>query len=188
MTAQAPFPERASDSDRDHAIAELRERSAAGELSHDTFVRRMDIALRARSRPELAALFCDLSPGRLTRRLTDAVARASALSARLTAAWRTPRLPRFTLPVALPGDPLDRAMSPRFTIGREPGCDLVIPDLTVSRRHADLTRVGDHWLLCDLGSMNGTRRNGWRISSPVPVQVGDQLTFGRITFLVGVGD
>ena len=79
MTAQARLPERASDSDHDHAIAELRERSAAGELSHDTFVRRMDIALRARSRAELAALFCDLSPGRLTRRLTDAVARASAL-------------------------------------------------------------------------------------------------------------
>jgi len=185
MTVQAPFPERASDSDRDRAIAGLRERSAAGELSHDTFVRRMDIALRARSRPELAALFCDLSPGRLTRRLTDAVARASAVSARLTAAWRTQWLPRFTLPVTLPGDPLDLAMPPRFTIGREPGCDLVIPDLTVSRRHADLTRVGDRWLLCDLGSMNGTRQNGWRISSPVPVQVGDQLTFGQITFLVG---
>ena len=181
MTVQAPFPERASDSDRDRAIAELRERSAAGELSHDTFVRRMDVALRARSRSELAALFCDLSPGPLTRRLTDAVARMSAFSDRLTAAWRLPRLPRLTLP----SDPPDSAVPPGFTIGRGPGCDLVIPDLTVSRLHAKLTRMGGRWLLWDLGSMNGTRRNGWRISSPVPVQVGDQLTFGLVTFIVG---
>jgi FHA domain/Domain of unknown function (DUF1707) len=180
MTVPAPFPERASDSDRDWAIAELRERSAAGELSHDTFVRRMDAALRARSRAELAALFCDLSPGRLSRRLCDAVARASAISQRLTAAWRLPRLPLLTLP----GDPPDGGAPSGFTIGREPGCDLVIGDLTVSRLHARLTGTGGHWLLCDLGSMNGTRRNGWRVSSPVPVQVGDQVTFGRVTFIV----
>ncbi len=141
----------------------------------------MDVALRARSRPELAALFFDLPPGRLTKRLTDAVARVSGLSARLTAAWRAPRLPRFTLP----GDPRDTDVPPRFTIGREPWCDLVIPDLTVSRRHADLMRADGRWLLCDLGSTNGTRRNGWRVSSPVPVQAGDQLTFGQVTFIVG---
>jgi hypothetical protein len=181
MTAQAPFPERASDDDRDRAIAELRERSVAGELSHDTFVRRMDIALRARSRPELAALFSDLPPGKLARRLSDAAARVSGLSARVAAAWRAPRLPRFTLP----GDPHDGSMPAKFTIGREPWCDLVIPDLTVSRRHADLTRADGRWLLCDLGSTNGTRRNGWRISSPVPVQEGDRLTFGLVTFIVG---
>jgi FHA domain/DUF1707 SHOCT-like domain len=181
MTAQAPFPERASDDDRERAIAELRERSVAGELSHDTFVRRLDAALRARSRPELAALFFDLPPGRLTRRLTEAVARASGLSARLAAAWRVPRLPQL----ALPGDPHDEAGPARFTIGREPRCDLVIADLSVSRRHADLLRADGQWLLRDLGSTNGTRRNGWRISSPVPVQAGDQLTFGQVTFIVG---
>lgn len=117
----------------------------------------------------------------LTRRLTDAVARVSALSARLTTAWQVPRLPRFTLP----GDPRNGDVPSRFTIGREPRCDLVIPDLSVSRWHADLTRVGGHWLLCDLGSMNGTRRNGWRVNSPVPVKEGDQLSFGRVTFIVG---
>ena len=141
----------------------------------------MDVALRARSRPELAALFADLPPGRLARRLTDVVARMSGLSARLAAAWRAPRLPRLTLP----GDPRDSGVPSRFTIGREPWCDLVIPDLTVSRRHADLMRADGRWLLRDLGSTNGTRRNGWRISSPVPVQAGDQLTFGLVTFVVG---
>jgi FHA domain/DUF1707 SHOCT-like domain len=180
-----PLPERASDDDRERAIAELRERSVAGEISHDTFVRRVDVALRARSRKELAGLLSDLPPGRLGRRLIDAVEHLSVLSARLETAWRTPRLPKLTLPrFTLPRDPPAAGTSPVFTIGRQPGCDLVIPDLTVSRLHADLTHLGDQWLLSDRGSMNGTRCNGWRITSPVPVHAGDALTFGTVTFIV----
>jgi len=183
-----PPPERASDDDRERAIAELRERTAAGEISHDTFVRRVEVALSARSRPELAGLLADLPPGRLGRRLVDSIEHLSAFSARLAAAWRTPRqclsetklLPRFSLPRDSPA----AGPSPVFTIGREPGCDLVIPDLTVSRLHADLTRLGDQWMLSDRGSMNGTRCNGWRITSPVPVRTGDRLTFGTVTFIV----
>ena len=198
VSGPVPLPERASDGDRDRAIAELRERSAAGEISHDTFVRRMDVALRARSRPELAGLLADLPPGRLGRRLVDAVERVSAFSARLAYAWRMPRLPRLTLPrPVVPRDPsaiawgtggpfprTDADASPVFTVGREPDCDLVIPDVTVSRRHANLTLHDGRWLLSDLGSMNGTRCNGWRISSPVPVRAGDRLTFGTVSFIV----
>jgi FHA domain/DUF1707 SHOCT-like domain len=185
MRTSAPLPERASDEDRERAIAALRERSVAGEISHDTFVRRVEVALRARSRPELAGLLADLPPGRLGRRFVDAVEQLSAFTARLGAAWRKPRRSHLTLPsFALPADPSGATESDRFTIGREPGCDLVISDITVSRRHADLTRLGDYWLLSDLGSLNGTRCNGWRITSPVPVRAGDSLTFGRVTFIV----
>ncbi|MGE5291672.1 MAG: FHA domain-containing protein [Micromonosporaceae bacterium] len=185
VSGPVPLPERASDDDRDRAIAELRERSAAGEISHDTFVHRMEIALRARSRPELAGLLADLPPGRFGRRLVDAVERFSTFSARLGQAWRMPRLPRLTLPrPTLPPDRSADGASPVFTIGREPDCDLVIPDLTVSRRHAHLTLQGGHWLLADLGSMNGTRCNGWRINSPVRVHSGDKLTFGSVSFIV----
>lgn len=185
VSGPLPQPERASDDDRDRAIAELRERSVAGEISHDTFVHRMDVALRARSRPELAGLLADLPPRRFGRRLVDAVERFSTFSARLAAAWRMPRLPQLTLPrLTLPPDRSADGVSPVFTIGREPGCDLVIPDLTVSRRHAHLTREGDHWVLADLGSMNGTRCNGWRVSSPVRVNAGDEVTFGSVSFVV----
>lgn len=93
-----PSPEvRACDADRDRVVAELRERFADGSLAQESFVFRVDAALRA-------------------------------------------------------------------------------------RRHGDLAEV-----LADCpvpGSTNGTRLNGWRITDPVPVQAGDQVTFGAMTLVV----
>jgi pSer/pThr/pTyr-binding forkhead associated (FHA) protein len=74
-----------------------------------------------------------------------------------------------------------------FTIGRDGGCDLVLADVTVSRRHARLERNGAGWLLQDLGSTNGTRLNGWLVSSPVPVRAGDQVSFGAASFMLADG-
>src|SRR5438552_6436259 len=45
-------------------------------------------------------------------------------------------------------------------IGRMEGCDIILPDAGVSRRHAEIRRVGDEWALMDLGSANGTELNG----------------------------
>src|SRR5690606_17544142 len=53
-------PFRASDGERDRAIDELRDRAVEGRLSHDTFVVRVDQALRARSQQELEELVADL--------------------------------------------------------------------------------------------------------------------------------
>ena len=58
----------------------------------------------------------------------------------------------------------------RFTIGREPACDMTLLDRTVSRWHACLKREDDGWLLTDLGSTNGTRLNGWRVNTQSPVR------------------
>jgi hypothetical protein len=57
---------RASDEERDQAIGELREHFAAGRLSHDTFMGRMNTALDARHQADLPPLFADL-PGRRPR-------------------------------------------------------------------------------------------------------------------------
>ena len=51
---------RASDAERDEAIGELRHRFAEGRLSQDTFLYRMDVALRAKDQAELSDLFVDL--------------------------------------------------------------------------------------------------------------------------------
>jgi hypothetical protein len=72
----------------------------------------------------------------------------------------------------------------RFTIGREPTCDMTVPDKTVSRWHASLNRDGEGWLLADLGSTNGTRLNGWRVHEPTAVVPGDLISLGAATFVV----
>jgi hypothetical protein len=57
---------RASDEERDQAVGELREHFAAGRLSHDTFMGRMNTAMDARHQADLPPLFADL-PGRRPR-------------------------------------------------------------------------------------------------------------------------
>lgn len=46
------------------------------------------------------------------------------------------------------------------TIGRQEGCDIVLQDLSVSRRHACIEWRGDRFIIRDLGSTNGTYVNG----------------------------
>ena len=50
-----------------------------------------------------------------------------------------------------------------FTIGRAPGNDLVVPSLSISRRHARLMRTASGFELVDLGSTNGIHVNGRRV-------------------------
>jgi hypothetical protein len=68
-TPTTPESLRVSDADRDHAVDELRSEFVDGRLSHETFVYRMQTALDARNRGQLAGLFTDLPPRR-TRLLT----------------------------------------------------------------------------------------------------------------------
>ena len=183
---------RASDAERDQAIGELRERFAEGRLSQDSFVYRMDAALRARERRELAGLLADMPASRRTAdALTGAVASAiSETAARCQAAARQAarRWQAASRPAARrPELPFPAGRERLFTIGRDGGCDLVLADVTVSRRHARLERDGAGWLLQDLGSTNGTRLNGWLVSSPVPVRAGDQVSFGAASFMLADG-
>ena len=59
-TPTTPDDLRASDAERDHAVSELRDEFAEGRLSHETFMYRMQSALDARHRGQLAGLFTDL--------------------------------------------------------------------------------------------------------------------------------
>jgi hypothetical protein len=209
---------RASDAERDEAIVELRDRFAEGRLSQETFLYRMDAALRAKDRAELSDLFADLpddgqgwygarlsARDRLARRWHAAADRLSV--GRRRQYW--PPLPAATPRNAVsvgpsgsagPGYPgagyavdaqpepqslcLPRQADRRFTIGRAPSCDFTVPDLSVSRSHARLHKEDDSWLLSDLGSTNGTRLNGWRVTSAVPVQPGDKVSFGSATYII----
>jgi hypothetical protein len=168
--------ERLSDADRERAIEQLREHAVQGRLSHETFLRRMELVLTAQGRDELDVLTADLpSEGRFTRLLTRTVTSVATLKVRLGNAWRTPQLPALPLP--------RDAFGP-VKIGRLPGCDLKLGHDSVSRVHAELRREGDTWLLRDLGSTNGTQVNGWRVVGAVPVRAGDRVTFGTISFRI----
>ncbi len=191
---------RASDAERDQAVGELRDQFAQGRLSQETFLYRMDVALAAKDRSDLAGLFTDLPPPRTApRSLRD---RLVAL-ARKAAGRRAPRSPAFTTaagvrtalgemvlpsPAAeLPPLRLPPLQDRRFTIGRALACDFTLADLSVSRWHARLHHEDEQWLLSDLGSTNGTRLNGWRVTTSVPVRPGDQVTFGTLTFVITDG-
>jgi pSer/pThr/pTyr-binding forkhead associated (FHA) protein len=73
----------------------------------------------------------------------------------------------------------------RTLIGRSPECDVFLDDVTVSRKHAELTHEGDSWTVRDLGSLNGTFVNRRRIESS-PLQDDDEVQVGkyRLTFLL----
>lgn len=173
---------RPSDAERERVIRALRDRTAEGRLSYDSFVGRLDRAFHARSRAELAELVRDLPPaGRFTRLLTETVERASTLTSRLESAWRGARPSRFVPPgLVLPED------AGRLTVGRAAERDLVVAKATVSRYHAEFHRVGNRWMLVDLDSTNGTRLNGHRVASPRDVHDGDHVAFGGVSFRVHV--
>jgi pSer/pThr/pTyr-binding forkhead associated (FHA) protein len=77
---------------------------------------------------------------------------------------------------------LPRGERTLFWIGRAPDSDIVIDHPTVSRHHAELRREDCGWSLTDLWSTNGTRVNGWRITSRCSVRQGDQVSFGDASF------
>jgi adenylate cyclase len=74
----------------------------------------------------------------------------------------------------------------QLVVGRAPSSDIAIFDGTVSRRHAELHVEDGGVSVRDLGSSNGTFRNGERIEDgePVIVSPGDTITFGKVGFKV----
>ena len=168
------YPARLSDAQRDRVLGVLRDGAAQGKLSHDTFLRRMELALTAQRSEELEALTCDLESNKgWSRGLFRVVGGVSAFSVRLRRAWQSERLPKLLLPAPSPYPLL---------IGRDPANGLRLSHETVSRMHAELITQGSRWVLRDLGSTNGTCVNGQRVTGSVPVREGDQVSFGRMSF------
>jgi len=77
---------------------------------------------------------------------------------------------------------LDRVTS----LGRSVENDISLDDITVSRRHAVIERTGEHFIIHDNGSLNGTYVNQHRITS-VELQHGDEVQVGKFHFLFLMG-
>jgi pSer/pThr/pTyr-binding forkhead associated (FHA) protein len=70
---------------------------------------------------------------------------------------------------------LDR---PRLTIGRDPGADIFLNDITVSRAHAALEVGAGEVVVKDEGSLNGVYVNGVSVDRAT-LHTGDQVQIGR---------
>ncbi|MCS6913407.1 MAG: sigma 54-dependent Fis family transcriptional regulator [Myxococcales bacterium] len=67
---------------------------------------------------------------------------------------------------------------PPIVIGSAPGCDLVLSDRTVSRRHATAAIEGSHVIVRDLESTNGSFTHGSRFSE-IALGYGAELKLGK---------
>lgn len=79
--------------------------------------------------------------------------------------------------------PLDRN---RLLIGRDPDCDVILPERVVSRHHASIERRHDGYYLADNASKNGTFVNGEPVGEGVLLRDGDDIQIAlrfRLTFV-----
>lgn len=75
-----------------------------------------------------------------------------------------------------------------ITAGRHPDSDIFLDDITVSRRHVEVQRQGDGYIVRDVGSLNGTYVNRNRLDEAVLAD-GDELQVGKfkLVFVAGAG-
>ena len=80
-------------------------------------------------------------------------------------------------------EPIDRLgelhpLQAEMTIGRAPGCAIVISDSFASQLHARVFERDGTWFAEDLGSTNGTWINRTRVHGPAKLSIGDRLKVG----------
>jgi FHA domain len=75
-----------------------------------------------------------------------------------------------------------------IAIGRDPMCDMILEDGTVSAQHARLTYRQGQWWLEDLHSTNGTFLNQDAVLEPVVITSGDELRCGQVVLHLKIGE
>ena len=92
-----------------------------------------------------------------------------------------------TVVVLSGGEPGVAALSltldaPRLVIGRGEGCDVRLPDASVSHRHATIRQRGGEHVLLDEGSTNGTFMDRVRLPPQTPraLRSGERVRVGRV--------
>jgi len=92
--------------------------------------------------------------------------------------------------VAEKGKVLSRAFQledgQRVVLGRGEDVDVQILDAGLSRRHCSITRQGEHFVIRDLNSRNGTYINGVRVKEAI-LNPGDKVQLGGLVFEFRVG-
>jgi pSer/pThr/pTyr-binding forkhead associated (FHA) protein len=70
------------------------------------------------------------------------------------------------------------------TVGRSAGATVILDDISVSRRHAEIRPVPQGYRIADVGSLNGTYLNDTRVEE-APLAHGDEIQIGlfKLCFL-----
>jgi pSer/pThr/pTyr-binding forkhead associated (FHA) protein len=68
-------------------------------------------------------------------------------------------------------------------LGRHPESEIMLDDITVSRRHAVIERTAEGYVVADAGSLNGTYVNQERIDRVV-LHHGDELQVGKFRLVL----
>ena len=68
-------------------------------------------------------------------------------------------------------------------LGRHPDSEIMLDDITVSRRHASIERTAQGYVVTDAGSLNGTYVNQERIERAV-LHHGDELQVGKFRLVL----
>ena len=78
------------------------------------------------------------------------------------------------------GDPIE-VTKDQLMVGRDPSCDLVLADGSVSRKHARIERRGAGWAVVDQASANGTFLDSQRIADSA-LHNGQEIRFGAVGY------
>lgn len=81
-----------------------------------------------------------------------------------------------------PGKGSRYLLSTATQIGRDPASDIFLDDVTISRKHALISLIGDRFALEDLGSLNGTYVNGGSVTKVV-LKSSDEIQIGKFHML-----
>src|SRR6185503_18988519 len=69
-------------------------------------------------------------------------------------------------------------LRPVNSLGRHPNNTIQLLDKIVSKEHCIIELRGDHFVLRDLGSLNGTFINNERVRGEAPLKHGDEIALG----------
>jgi hypothetical protein len=75
-------------------------------------------------------------------------------------------------------------VSPTVSLGRSLDNDIIVDDARVSRRHAQLRRRYDRYVIFDLGSTGGTTVNGYPVQECV-LEAGDVISLAGVEIIYG---
>ncbi|HET7502287.1 MAG TPA: FHA domain-containing protein [Kofleriaceae bacterium] len=106
---------------------------------------------------------------------------ASPGFARATGALQAPKAPACLHGVGGPVAGRVFPLSVETEIGRGARNDIVVPSGMLSRSHTRIVWIGDHWMLQDLGTTNGSYVNGKLVQS-CRLDDGDQIVLGDAVF------